>query len=204
MIACASRSTAWILLPPAPTTYDPPLSYLDPTNVAKIKVFAGISPVSVGGDSIGGAIVVETAAPQFAARVRAPWPGVKSAPSSTATTRPRVATCPPRWQPRTSASATPAPWPGRQLHGWRQLQIQNIDRPHRTHPGSGRSRLHRLREPHPHSGLRRARRKPPGRGQVRLSGRAIPALPQPAHGHARQRAKAHQSALPGPPTTGAC
>ena len=50
-----------------PNHMNPPLSYLDPTNVAKIKVFAGISPVSVGGDSIGGAIVVETAAPQFAA-----------------------------------------------------------------------------------------------------------------------------------------
>jgi iron complex outermembrane receptor protein len=46
---------------------NPPLSYLDPTNVAKIKVFAGIAPVSVGGDSIGGAIVAETAPPQFAA-----------------------------------------------------------------------------------------------------------------------------------------
>jgi len=50
-----------------PNHMNPPLSYLDPTNVAKIKVFAGITPVSVGGDSIGGAIVAETAAPQFAA-----------------------------------------------------------------------------------------------------------------------------------------
>ncbi|ABI60163.1 MULTISPECIES: TonB-dependent receptor [Nitrosomonas] len=46
---------------------NPPLSYLDPGNVAKIRVYAGISPVSVGGDSIGGTIVAETAAPQFAA-----------------------------------------------------------------------------------------------------------------------------------------
>ncbi len=50
-----------------PNHMNPPLSYLDPTNVSKIKVFAGIVPVSVGGDSIGGAIVAETAAPQFAA-----------------------------------------------------------------------------------------------------------------------------------------
>uniref|UniRef100_Q478B7 TonB-dependent receptor n=1 Tax=Dechloromonas aromatica (strain RCB) TaxID=159087 RepID=Q478B7_DECAR len=49
-----------------PNHMNPPLSYLDPTNVSKIKVFAGISPVSVGGDSIGGAIVAESAAPQFA------------------------------------------------------------------------------------------------------------------------------------------
>lgn len=46
---------------------NPPLSYLDPGNVAKIRVYAGITPVSVGGDSIGGTIIAETAAPQFAA-----------------------------------------------------------------------------------------------------------------------------------------
>lgn len=46
---------------------NPPLSYIDPTNVAKIRVYAGISPVSVGGDSIGGTIIAESAPPQFAA-----------------------------------------------------------------------------------------------------------------------------------------
>ncbi len=50
-----------------PNHMNPPMSYLDPTNVAKIKVFAGITPVSVGGDCIGGTIVAVTAAPQFAA-----------------------------------------------------------------------------------------------------------------------------------------
>ena len=50
-----------------PNHMNPPLSYLDPTNVAQIKVYAGIAPVSVGGDSIGGSIIAETAAPQFAA-----------------------------------------------------------------------------------------------------------------------------------------
>ena len=50
-----------------PNHMNPPLSYLDPAAVSKIKVYAGISPVSVGGDSIGGTIVAETAAPQFAA-----------------------------------------------------------------------------------------------------------------------------------------
>ena len=43
-----------------------PLSYIDPANVADVKVFAGITPVSVGGDSIGGTIQVDSAAPQFA------------------------------------------------------------------------------------------------------------------------------------------
>lgn len=40
-----------------------PLSYIDPTNVATASVFAGISPVSIGGDSTGSAIVVESKTP---------------------------------------------------------------------------------------------------------------------------------------------
>ncbi len=45
---------------------NPPLSYIDPTNVDEIKVFAGITPVSVGGDSIAGTIVVNSKSPEFA------------------------------------------------------------------------------------------------------------------------------------------
>lgn len=45
---------------------NPPLSYIDPTNVDSIKVYAGITPVSLGGDSIGGTIVVNAKAPRFA------------------------------------------------------------------------------------------------------------------------------------------
>ncbi len=45
---------------------NPPLSYIDPTAVASVRVFAGVVPVSVGGDSIGGAVVVEAAPPRFA------------------------------------------------------------------------------------------------------------------------------------------
>ena len=50
-----------------PNHMNPPLSYVDPTDVRKIKVYAGVTPVSVGGDSIGGSIVAETKAPEFAA-----------------------------------------------------------------------------------------------------------------------------------------
>jgi iron complex outermembrane receptor protein len=46
---------------------NPPLSYIDPSNVGSIEVFSGIVPVSVGGDSIGGAIQVNSPAPEFAA-----------------------------------------------------------------------------------------------------------------------------------------
>ena len=46
---------------------NPPLSYIDPSRVASVRVFAGAVPVSVGGDSIGATVQVEAAAPEFAA-----------------------------------------------------------------------------------------------------------------------------------------
>lgn len=45
---------------------NPALSYIDPARVEAVKVYAGITPVSVGGDSIGGTIQVESAPPEFA------------------------------------------------------------------------------------------------------------------------------------------
>lgn len=54
------------LIASCPNHMNPPLSYVDPSNVGEVKVFAGISPVSVGGDSIGGTIQLETLAPEFA------------------------------------------------------------------------------------------------------------------------------------------
>ena len=49
-----------------PNHMNPPLSYLDPSNLGLLKVYAGITPTSVGGDSIGGTVVAETLAPEFA------------------------------------------------------------------------------------------------------------------------------------------
>ena len=54
------------LIASCPNHMNPALSYIDPTNVSVLKVHTGIAPVSVGGDSIGGAIVAETPAPKFA------------------------------------------------------------------------------------------------------------------------------------------
>jgi iron complex outermembrane receptor protein len=54
---------------------NPPLSYIDPARVAHAQIFTGVSPVSAGGDSIAGTIVVEPAAPQFAAPGRRLWQG---------------------------------------------------------------------------------------------------------------------------------
>ncbi|MCC6202262.1 MAG: TonB-dependent receptor [Gammaproteobacteria bacterium] len=54
------------LIAACPNHMNPALSYLDPAQLGNLQVFAGIAPVSAGGDSIGGTIVAETAAPEFA------------------------------------------------------------------------------------------------------------------------------------------
>jgi len=43
-----------------------PLSSIDSSNIEQIKVFAGLTPVSMGGDSIGGSVVINSAQPEFA------------------------------------------------------------------------------------------------------------------------------------------
>jgi len=45
---------------------NPPLSYIDPSQIVAAEVIAGVTPVSKGGDSLGGTIVVESAIPEFA------------------------------------------------------------------------------------------------------------------------------------------
>ncbi|MEJ8569254.1 TonB-dependent receptor [Elongatibacter sediminis] len=54
------------LVAACPNHMNPPLSYVDPGHVDSLRVFAGITPVSVGGDSIGGTIIAETVEPEFA------------------------------------------------------------------------------------------------------------------------------------------
>src|SRR5450830_188557 len=54
------------LIASCPNHMNPALSYIDPTNVGVLKVYAGIAPVSAGGDSIGGTIIAESRAPEFA------------------------------------------------------------------------------------------------------------------------------------------
>lgn len=51
---------------------NPALSYAAPSNVGKAQVMAGITPVSQGGDSIGGTISVDPLAPEFAASADTP------------------------------------------------------------------------------------------------------------------------------------
>jgi len=54
------------LVATCPNHMNSPLSYIDPTAVESIEVYAGVAPVSAGGDSIGGSILVESSAPVFA------------------------------------------------------------------------------------------------------------------------------------------
>lgn len=53
------------LIASCPNHMNPPLSYLDPGAIGAITVYAGITPVSAGGDSIAGSIVATTRAPRF-------------------------------------------------------------------------------------------------------------------------------------------
>jgi iron complex outermembrane receptor protein len=55
------------LIASCPNHMNSPLSYIDPTQLGALKVYAGIAPVSVGGDSIGGSILADSPAPEFAA-----------------------------------------------------------------------------------------------------------------------------------------
>lgn len=57
-----------------PNHMNPPLSYIDPAKLGAVRVYAGITPVSMGGDSIGGSIVVESRAPRFGASAKR-WEG---------------------------------------------------------------------------------------------------------------------------------
>lgn len=45
---------------------NPPLSYLAPSHASEVTVMAGIAPVSVGGDSLGGTIAIDSRLPVFA------------------------------------------------------------------------------------------------------------------------------------------
>lgn len=51
---------------------NPSLSYIAPANVGKAQVMAGITPVSMGGDSIGGTLAVDSLTPDFASSAEKP------------------------------------------------------------------------------------------------------------------------------------
>lgn len=56
------------LLSSCPNHMNTPLSYVSPTQTQSVEIYPSITPVSVGGDSIGGSILVKTEDPVFAAK----------------------------------------------------------------------------------------------------------------------------------------
>ncbi|MGJ5179662.1 TonB-dependent receptor [Bradyrhizobium oligotrophicum] len=56
-----------LISPACPNEMNPPLSFVNPAMVARMRAYLGIGPVSVGGDYIGSRIDVTTAPPVFAA-----------------------------------------------------------------------------------------------------------------------------------------
>lgn len=63
-----------------PNHMNPALSYIDPAALSQINAYAGIVPVSQGGDSIGGSIAVKSMPPVFAQ----PGGGIKTSGNVTA------------------------------------------------------------------------------------------------------------------------
>ncbi|MGD2117648.1 MAG: TonB-dependent receptor plug domain-containing protein [Chromatiales bacterium] len=53
------------LISSCPNHMNPPLSYAATTSLEQLQVYSGVSPVSVGGDSIGGTIIAETTQVEF-------------------------------------------------------------------------------------------------------------------------------------------
>lgn len=54
-----------LISPACPNEMNPPLSFVNPAMITKMRAYLGIAPVSVGGDYIGAKIDVTTAPPQF-------------------------------------------------------------------------------------------------------------------------------------------
>ncbi len=50
-----------------PNHMNSPLSYVDPTQIESVQVYPGVTPVSFGGDSIGGSVIVKSKGAEFAA-----------------------------------------------------------------------------------------------------------------------------------------
>jgi len=63
------------ITPACPNHMDPPLHYAAPSSLHTLTVLAGITPVSQGGDSIGGTVLAESAPPRFATNEHTLWFG---------------------------------------------------------------------------------------------------------------------------------
>lgn len=61
----AVRVDGMAITPACPNHMDPPLHYANPAGDDLIRLYAGISPVSVGGDHLGGSLTVSQREPEF-------------------------------------------------------------------------------------------------------------------------------------------
>lgn len=55
-----------LISPACPNEMNPPLSFVNPAMISKMRAWLGIAPVSAGGDYVGGRIDIATAPPAFA------------------------------------------------------------------------------------------------------------------------------------------
>lgn len=72
------------ITPACPNHMDPPLHYITAAGLASLDVIAGISPVSMGGDSIAGSVIAKSAAPSFGSTAQMEVFGSLSASASSA------------------------------------------------------------------------------------------------------------------------
>jgi len=63
------------ITPACPNHMDPPLHYSAPSDIGSVVVMAGMTPVSRGGDSIGGTVALQSRAPRFAEDDAVQWTG---------------------------------------------------------------------------------------------------------------------------------
>lgn len=63
------------LIATCPNHMNPPLSYVDPSALGRMTVYAGMAPVSSGGDSLAGTIIADTRAARFADSDDLLWAG---------------------------------------------------------------------------------------------------------------------------------
>ena len=186
------------LMAACPNHMNSPLSYADPSRIESVTVYSGITPVSVGGDSIGGSIQVKSAPP----RVRHPRRAVPRR-RARRLVLPQQRQCP-RLQPRGDPGGGVGEPDHRavrlavgELQGRRELQARRARHGRgRTHPGQ-RGRLLGLPRHHPAV----ARAGAADRRGTSLQLEAGPAdgrvrgVPEPAHGHDLQRQLAGLAAL---------
>jgi iron complex outermembrane receptor protein len=63
------------ITPACPNHMDPPLLQIAPSSIQSLTVLAGITPVSLGGDNIGGIVLADRKPPAFSSDGRTLWSG---------------------------------------------------------------------------------------------------------------------------------